>query len=170
MSDEHLDRLLAELGARAGAELEQVRASAEAEASALLGAADERGAARLTAALAASDADYERRRAAAAAGARHDARGALLEAQHALVTRVLERARALVAAELAARPESPALTTRLAELSTYAVNAKVERRDGLVLVANEGRLVIEDTIDAWLDSERAQCAIDICQAVEQAAC
>lgn len=168
MSDSHFERLLAELGERAGAELEQARADAQTRADEILGAAEVRVAKRRDDALVVREAEYARRGAAAAADARHAARASLLRAQHALVAMVIERARAIVVERLEHDGDSPALAARIAELSSYATNGTVTRRDGLELVANEGRLVIDDSVGAWLAGERAQIAIDVCRAVEAA--
>jgi vacuolar-type H+-ATPase subunit E/Vma4 len=166
MAGAHFDRLLAGLGERAKAEIAQVRADAEEQATELRVAADRVVARRRADALAACEAEYMRRRAAAAADARHDARGTLLRAQHALVATVMSRARGMVVDRLARDGESPTVAARIAELESFASDGVVTSDDGLKLVANDGRLVIDDTVDAWLDGERAQIAIDVCRAVE----
>jgi vacuolar-type H+-ATPase subunit E/Vma4 len=165
VAEEHLERLLVELGARASTELEQVRSDADGLAAQILSDADARVDARRDNALATCEADYARRRAAAAAGARHDSRAALLRAQHAFVETVIGRARAIVVERLDREGDTPAIAARVAELSSYAEDGTITRRDGLVLTTNRG-LVIDDSVDAWLDGEREQIAIDLCRAVE----
>jgi hypothetical protein len=167
LAEPHFERLLAELGARAGSELAQVQADADAEACKILSAADRRIARRRDEALAACDAEYARCRAVAAADARHAARADLLRAQHALVDRVIERARSAVAERLAETNGSRALDERVADLSSYApLDAVVMKEKGITIIGTQGRLVVDDSVDAWLESERAQIAIDVCRAVE----
>src|SRR5690348_11100723 len=135
MPEAHLDRLLAELGERAGAEIAQVRADAESEASDLLLAANRRVAAKREAALIACDADRALRRAAVAANARTAARGDLLRAQHTLVGVVIDRARSIVVERLEQELESASISARIAELQSFAPDGVVTRADGLRLVA-----------------------------------
>jgi len=168
MAEAHFEQLLAELGERASAELAQVQTDGERLSVQVLADADARVMQRRNEALAACESEYARRRAGAAADARHAARGNLLRAQHALVATVIARARAIVAERLGREGETPAIAARVSELSSYAAGGTVTRGDGLSLVANEGRIVIDDSIDAWLDGERAQIAIDVCRAVEAA--
>ncbi|HEU4612656.1 MAG TPA: hypothetical protein VFS15_11290 [Kofleriaceae bacterium] len=50
-------------------------------------------------------------------------------------------------------------------------DASVERMSGgLRLTADGGHLSIDDTIDAWLEADRAAIAIAVCRAVESARC
>jgi vacuolar-type H+-ATPase subunit E/Vma4 len=166
MAEPHLERLLAELGERAGAEIAQVRADAESEASELLLAANRRIAAHRQDALTTCEADYARRRASAAGDARTAARGDLLRAQHALVDLVIGRARTMLAERLERERHSSSVDARVAELQSFVPNGVVTRRDGLQLVANDGKILIDDTIDAWLEGERARIAIEVCRVVE----
>jgi vacuolar-type H+-ATPase subunit E/Vma4 len=169
MTDAHLDRLLEELGARATAELNAVRDAAVANAADVLAAAAANVDARGAAALAACDAECERHRANALATTRREARAALLHAQHALVDRVIGRAKAIIVQRLAAESSSELLTKRSAALAAFAFgHANVVRgAEGLRLEADDGRLTIDDTVDAWLARRRARIAIDVCRAVER---
>lgn len=173
MADAHLERLLAELGERARVEIAQVEADAVVRADAVRARCASAVDARRDGALAALEADLERRRMSALAEARRRGRGAVLRAQHALVDRVLERVRRRAADRLA-RPESECgVQRRSARLRSYAIgaDASVERvASGLRLTADGGHLSIDDTVDAWLDADRAAIAIDVCRAVESASC
>ncbi len=186
--DTHLDRLLAELGDRAQAELEQVRRDADAQAQAMSHAAEARAQIRTATALAECEAETMRRQANAIADARRAARGALLQAQHALVDRVCARARRRLAPRFADAANGDTMHRRLAELVTFAATTDVEARvpsgtaidstpqwrktespnapPGFTLIGDGGHVIIEDTVDAWLNANRPQIAIDVCRAVE----
>ena len=162
----HLERLLDELGERASAEIAQVSADGDSAASELLLAAKRRVAARREIALEACETEYARRRVAAAADASNAARRDLLRAQHALVALVIERARRILVERFEREADATPLKARIAELQSFAPGGVVSRANGLRLAANEGRIVIDDSIDTWLEGERAQIAIDLCRAVE----
>jgi hypothetical protein len=169
MADAHLERLLAELGERARTEIAQVEADAAVRAAAIRDEACTRAAAHTAEALSALEAELAHRRGTELAEARRRARGALLTAQHALVGRVLDRARALAIARLAAPESKCGLDRRAAVLGSYAVGADavIERLEsGLRLTADSGHLSVDDTVDAWLESDRAAIAIELCRAVE----
>ena len=173
MVDAHLERLLAELGDRAQSEIAQVRADATARAESIRAAGMAGAAARRAAALAAVDADFARRRVGALAEARRRARGAVLCAQHTLVDRVLARVRILAAARLAEPTSACGVARRSVLLRSYVVgsDAVIDRSEsGIRLTADGGHLTIDDTIDAWLEADRAAIAIDVCHAVEQRPC
>ena len=170
MGDAHLERLLAELGDRAQSEIAQVRADAAARAESIRAAGVAGAAARCAEALAALDADVARRRIGALADARRRARGAVLRAQHALVDRVLAKVRVLAATRLAEPISECGIARRSALLRSYAVRSDVtvdRTASGIRLTADGGHLAIDDTIDAWLDADRAAIAIDVCHAVEK---
>lgn len=173
MSDAHLERLLAELGERAQAEITQVAADAAARAQSVREGCQVRLESRRSSALAALDSEFARRRTSALAEARRRARGAVLREQHALVDRVLGRIRRL-AVERLADPASACGVARRAEvLRSYAVGADpaTERvESGMRLTADGGHLLIDDTVDAWLDADRAAIAIDVCRAMEHSSC
>jgi hypothetical protein len=40
------------------------------------------------------------------------------------------------------------------------------KENGITIIGTQGRLVVDDSVDAWLESEHAQIAIDVCRAVE----
>lgn len=173
MADAHLERLLAELGERAQAEIVQVQTDAAARAESVRAGCAERTQSRRAEAVAALEAEFTHRRAISLADARRRARGAVLRAQHQLVDRVLEKIR-LRAAERLAQPESArGIATRSALLRCYAMtpDASIECvTSGIRLTADGGHLSIEDTVDAWLDADRAAIAIDVCHAVEKSSC
>lgn len=174
MADVHMQRLLDELEARARAEIEQVDADAHARADALRAAVAADGATKQANAFAACDAEFAKRRGAAIADARRDARLALLHAQHELVDRVLDRVQADLSARLAEAGVAQ-FGARFDELRTFAASGNVEiaadaRAGGFTLVADDGHLVIDDTVEAWLAANRAQLAIDICRDAESAPC
>ena len=169
MADAHLERLLAELDERARTEIGQVEADAAARATAIRDEACKRAAARKAESLSALDAEFARHRGSELAEARRRARGTLLAAQHALVDRVLDRARALAVARLASSDSNCGLDRRATLLASYAIGADptVERLEsGLRLTADSGHLEVNDTVDAWLESDRAAIAIELCRAVE----
>ena len=173
MPDAHLERLLTELGARAGAEIAQVEADARARADAIRARCAAAVDARRAVAIATVDADLARRRTSALAEARRRGRGAVLRAQHALVDLVVERIRQQAARQFAQPESERGFSRRCAILRSYAVSAdaSVERvASGLRLTADDGHLSIDDTVDAWLDADRAAIAIDVCHAVERASC
>ena len=173
MTDGHLERLLAELGERAHAEIAQVEADAAARADAIRARCASAIEARRAEALAAVEADMARRRTTTVAEARRRGRGAVLRAQHALVDRVLEKIRACAAERLAEPASACGIERRSTILRAYAVGADsaIERGiDGLRMTADHGHLSIDDTVDAWLDADRAAIAIDVCRAVEAPSC
>lgn len=173
MADTHLERLLAELGARAQAEIAQVEADATARAQAVRAESTARREARRAEALAALDAEFAQRRHAAIADARRRARRVVLCAQHAMVERVLARIRLLAVERLSEPASECAIARRAALLRSYAVtsDAVIERLEsGIRLRADCGHLSIDDTVDAWLDADRATIAIDVCRSVEAATC
>ena len=173
MPDEHLERLLAELGERAQAEIAQVHTDATSRAAAIRCNAAAQADARRLAALQALEADLAHRTMSALADARRQARGTVLRAQHALVDRVLARARALVIEHLADPASDCGITRRAEVLRSYAMtsDAAIERGDaGIRLAADAGHLSIDDTVDAWLDADRGAIAIEVCQAVEASPC
>jgi len=161
--DSSFQRLLEELGTRARAEIEQVAAAA-------------------------------RERNAALSNARHAGRRTLLAAQHALVERVLDASGKATIRKLGLCVNVERLVSRADELAAYAGNGAVEVRCqtalaeqitsrlgcrqvrvvsddaapwGLTLTADGGRLVIEDTVDAWLAARRSAIAIDVCRRIEE---
>ena len=169
MADAHLERLLAELDERARTEIAQVEADAAARATAIREEACKRAAACKVEALSALDAEFARHRGSELAEARRRARGTLLTAQHALVERVLDRARTLAVARLATPESRCGLDRRATLLASYAIgaDAAIERLEsGLRLTADFGHLAVNDTVDAWLESDRAAIAIELCRAVE----
>ena len=172
MADAHVERLLAELGERANAELAQAEAAARERADAVREAARRRAEAARTAIVAAAEAEEAARRAAAVANAQAAARGALLEAQHAFVARVRDAARARVTARLASAGDSEHMRARITALEAFAMtkDVRVERGPGgLELVADGRHLRIADDVDAWLAAEAPQIALDACRALEEAA-
>lgn len=169
MADGHLERLLVELDERARTEIAQVEADAAARATAIRDEACRRAAVREAGALSALDAEFAHRRGSELAEARRRARGTLLTAQHALVGRVLDRARSLAITRLATPESKRDLDRRAALLGSYAMgaDATIERLEsGLRLTADSGHLSVDDTVDAWLESDRAAIAIELCRAVE----
>ena len=173
MADEHLERLLAELGERAQAEIAQVGTDAETRAQSIRIDAVARAAARKAAAVADLEAEFARRRTSELAEARRRARGGVLCAQHALVDRVLDRIRMLATERLAQPLSDCGIAARSALLRSYAVtaDASVERvESGIRLSADGGHLTIDDTVEAWLEADRAAIAIDVCRVVEASPC
>ena len=171
--DAHLERLLAELGERAQSEIAQVRTEAAARAGSIRAGCASRAEARRTEALAALDAEFSRRRMTVLAEARRRARGTVLRAQYALVDRVFREIRALATERLAQPSSDCGIQRRSALLRSYAAtsDAVIERTDsGVRLTADGGHLSIDDTVDAWLDADRAAIAIDVCRAVEKSTC
>lgn len=168
MADEHLERLLAELGERAKSEITQATAAGQAEVGRILSAARASARERTAKALADCEAEQARSRAAAIAVARRRARGALLEAQHAFVNRALACGAQLITERLrAAGPQ--AMQTRVDALMSYAPESDAEVRrgdDGIRLTADGGRLRIDDTVSTWLEHNRSELAIAICRAAE----
>lgn len=173
MADAHLERLLAELGGRAQAEMAQVGADAAARAESMRADCVAGAAVRRAEAFAALDAEFALRRLSALAEARRRARGLVLCAQHAFVDRVLDRIRVLAIGRLADPANEYGIARRSAILRSYAVSAdaRIERSEsGIRLTADAGHLAIDDSIDAWLEADRAAIAIDVCHAVEIASC
>lgn len=188
MADSHLDQLIAELGRRAHDELEVVAREAQARIDEIRRAARQQEDTDRGNALAALEADYERRTTVAVADARRAARAAMLSAQHGLVDRVLQRTRDIVARRFApyaaanGSVASPAgsrvdlasrLHARAEELASYASGGDADvayAASGISLVADGGRLRIDDTVDAWLAGERRQLAIDVCRSLESVPC
>lgn len=168
MVDEHLEGLLAELGERATSEIAQAAAAGQAEAEQIRAAAHASANERTAKALADCASEQARRRASETAVARRRARGVLLEAQHAFVSRALVRAKELIAERLrAAGPQ--AMQARVDALVSYTADgdATVKRdEEGIRVVADGGHLHIDDTVNAWLEQNRAELAIAICRAAE----
>ena len=192
--DPHFERLLEELGARSRAEIDQVLQAARTRAAAIAVESNGRIAERRTEALASYDEEARRARGNAVATARRDGRRALLEAQHALIDRVLSAARDVTTRRLGLCVDADRVARRAGELLAYAGPGTVELRCrepmarqvvpalasdarvrvvaddsapwGLTLVGDGGRLSIDDTVDAWLAGQRAAIAIDVCRAME----
>jgi vacuolar-type H+-ATPase subunit E/Vma4 len=192
--DAHFQRLLGELGARAGAELDQVSAAAQARADSIRVESAARIEKRREAAIAQCDEDVQRSRNSALAAARHEGRRRLLDTQHALVERVVSAAVEATNRKLSLCVNPDRLSRRAGELLSYAGNGPAELRCrtpiaeqiaarlrprganvvadddaawGLTLVADDGRLTIDDTVDAWLEAERAAIAITVCRRIEE---
>jgi len=192
--DAHFQRLFNELGARARAEIDQVSAAACARADAVLAESAARITHRRASAIAAADGDAQHSRNDMLAAIRHDGRRALLEAQHALVERVIGAAREATNRRLSLCLSTDRLVNRAGELLSYTGNNPAELRCrrsiaeqiasrldvrganvvaddnapwGLTLIGDEGRFTIEDTVDAWLNAERAAIAITVCRRIEQ---
>ena len=194
--DPHFERLLEELGAHSRAEIDQVLEAARTRAAAIEAESTDRIARRRTAVLASCDEDWRRARDNAVAGARLDGRRALLEVQHALVDRTVRAAREVTTTRLGLCSDPDRVARRAAELVSYAGDGNVELRGresvarhlapafasdarvrvvagdtepwGLTVVGDGGRLTIDDTVDAWLDGQRAAIAIDVVRAMETA--
>lgn len=170
MPDRHLERLLADLGARAASEIAQATAAGQAEAERIRVAAQEKARELMARALADCELELARSRATEIAVKRRSARGALLDAQHAFVSRSLARAAELIAERLRGAGRN-AMQTRVDALVSYAPDANPEVRqgdDGIRVSADGGHLRIDDTVSAWLDQNRAELAIAICHAGEAA--
>lgn len=173
MPDEHLERLLAELGERAKAEIAQVQTDAAARAESVRTGRAERANARRAEAVAALEAEFTHRRASSLAEARRRARGVVLCAQHRLVDRVLDKIRLRAAERLAEPASACGKERRAALLRSYAIGADASIEcveSGIRLTADGGHLSIDDTVDAWLEADRAAIAIDVCLAVEKSSC
>lgn len=168
MADEHLERLLADLGERAKSEITQATAAGQAEVEQILTAARASARDRKAKALADCESEQARSRAAALAVARRRSRGALLNAQHAFVNRALTRAAELITERLrVAGPQ--AMQPRVDALMSYAAEGDAQiRRDehGIRLTADGGHLRIDDTVDEWIERNRSELAIAICRAAE----
>lgn len=173
MADVHLERLLQELDERARTEIAQVEADAATRAEQIRAGGTARGEARKAEALAALETEFARQRNTAVADARRRARGAVLRAQHDLVDRVLAQIRVRAAERLADPASAFGIKRRSELLRAYAVSedASVESvESGIRVTADGGHLTIDDTVDAWLDADRAAIAIDVCHAVETSSC
>lgn len=194
--DPHFERLLEELGARSRAEIDQVLEAARSRAAAIEAESTHRIAQRRAAVLASCDDDLRRASDNAVAGARLDGCRGLLEAQYALVDRILTAAREVATTRLGLCVDPDHVVRRAAELVSYAGDGNVELRCreslarhlapalasdarvrvvagdaepwGLTVICDGGRLTIDDTVDAWLDGQRAAIAIDVVRAVETA--
>jgi hypothetical protein len=193
--DSHFQRLLDELGARARAEIDQVSAAARTRADTVAAESAARIERRRAAVISECDEDAQRARNGAMAAARYEGRGALLASQHAFVDRVLDAARQATNQRLALCVNAERLVNRADELLSFAGNGSAELRCrtpiaehivaglgadsarvvaddcapwGLTLTADDGRLCIDDTVDAWLAAERAAIAIDVCGRIEEA--
>jgi vacuolar-type H+-ATPase subunit E/Vma4 len=192
--DSRFERLLDELGTRARAETDQVLATARARATAVAAESTARIEQRRTAAIESCDAEASHARNAALSKARHEGRRALLAAQHAFVDKILDASRGATHRKLGLCANTERLVSRSEELASFSGNGTTEVRCrtpmaqqitsglgrrgvrvipddeapwGLTLVADNGRLVIEDTVDAWLSSQRAAIAIDGCHRIEE---
>lgn len=187
------ERLLHELEERARAEAAAVLGDAERQASEIRAAAASRGAERHAAAIRACDDEVSIGHAEALADARLAARRRLLEAQHAAVARVLEEVRRVAAAEandwsvpdeildarvaevlsyLGGDPAElhcpPALVERISALArTDAVSVRGDPAIEVGVRAStlDGRVTVDDTLDAWLLHDRAALAIEICRII-----
>jgi vacuolar-type H+-ATPase subunit E/Vma4 len=192
-----LDRLLSELEARSRGEIDGVLADARARAAAVRRDAENKRAMRREAALTACEQELAVARRLSLAKAHARARARLLAAQQALVARVLDSARALGPLRLAAVSDE-VLRARLAELLAFVdtrgggatlychptilsrlasmVPAEVRVHEdptlggGIRLLAEDGRVTVEDTLEAWFERERGALAQAICRrAAEEAA-
>jgi vacuolar-type H+-ATPase subunit E/Vma4 len=168
MADEHLERLLAELGERAKSEIAQATTAGQAEAERILSAARANAHERMVDAVGECESEQARSRATAIAVARRRARRALLEAQHAFVNRALACGAQLVTERLrAAGPQ--ATQARVDALMSYTSESDAQVRrgdDGIRLTADGGHLRIDDTVSAWLEQNRSELVIAICRAAE----
>jgi vacuolar-type H+-ATPase subunit E/Vma4 len=168
VADEHLERLLAELGERAKSEITQATAAGQADVERILSAAHANARERMAKAVADCESEQARSRATAIALARRRARGALLDAQHAFVNRALTRAADFITDRLrVAGPQ--ALQARVDALMSYTSEGDAQVRrgdDGIRLTADGGHLRIDDTVSAWLGQNRTELAIAICRAAE----
>jgi hypothetical protein len=149
---------------------------------------------RREAAIAECDEDIRRWRNSAAAAARYEGRRRLLGSQHALVERVLTAAVEATNRKLSLCVNPEHLAKRAGELLSYVGNVTAEFRCrppiaeqiaarldpraarvvadddapwGLTLVGDDGRLTIDDTVNAWLEAERAAIAITVCRRIEE---
>lgn len=194
MHDEQVERLLADLEVRSRQEIEQVLSDARASAARTAANTDGRKAERRADAVRFLEADAAARRVQALADARRTALGALLQSQYAAVDRIIGVARELVSERLASDVALPGLLPRMAALLEYLgdVPARVRCRDalaarvsaalpptnrvivdpsadapaGFVITDENGRLTIDDTVDAWLARERPRIAIEVRHAME----
>lgn len=193
MASAAIDQLLSELENRSAREVAAILAEARAEADRLRAAARAEVERRRAQAVAQCDRDANDELRQLLAAAARAGRAELLEAQHAFVDRVLARAKADAAARLLDPATLPRLATRVEELAAFipdsvqircptSLVAALEQRlrhqprlrpiptegdeIGLVLVSDDGRLRIDDTVDGWLDATRAAHAIWLCHAVE----
>jgi hypothetical protein len=171
MADEHLERLLAELGERAKLEIAQATAAGQAEAERVRAVAELNARERIADALRICEREEAQRRAGEVAVARRRGRRALLEAQHAFVNRVLARAAELIAERLrTAGPE--AMQARVDSLLSYAADHDADVRadaTGITVLADGGHLRIDDSVNAWLEQNHAELAIAVCRVIEMPA-
>lgn len=192
MASAAIDQLLSELENRSTREVATILAEARAEADRLRAAACAEAEGRRAAALAQCDRDADAELRESLAAAARAGRAELLEAQHAFVDRVLARAKADAAARLVEPANLPRLAARVEKLATFipgsvqircptTLVAALEERlhhqprlrptpaeeseIGLVLVSDDGRLRIDDTVDSWLEATRDAHAIWLCHAV-----
>lgn len=187
-----IDQLLSELENRSVREVAAILAEARAEAEQLRASARAETERRRVAALAQCDRDADAELRESLAAAARAGRAELLEAQHAFVDRVLAQAKAEAAARLLDPANLPRLASRIEELATFipgsvqircpttlvaALEETLHHQPrlrpipaegsevGLVLVSDDGRLRIDDTVDSWLDATRTAHAIWLCHAV-----
>lgn len=194
MLDEQVDRLLADLAARSRTEIEETLVDARASAARTMADTERHKAERRADAFRFIDADAAVQRAQALADARRAALGDLLRSQYAAVDRIIAVTRERVAARLATDVELPGLRPRIAALLEYVgdVPARIRCRDalavrlssalppkcrvivdtsedalpGFVITDEDGRVTIDDTVDAWLARERPRIAIEVRSAME----
>lgn len=192
--DEHLDRLLAELGERSNAEIAKIQSEGRAAVDTIRRDVAARIAKGRDAAIAACEAESAERRAEAIAAARSRARSSLLRAQHTLVDRVLDLARAESASRFASACVVPTLVARTRDLLTYVPEdgavvrcraqlsqwlrspiapVKVADDDaadwGVIVSTSDGRLVVDDTVTTWFQREQPTLSMTICRRVAEVA-
>jgi vacuolar-type H+-ATPase subunit E/Vma4 len=191
------ERLLEELGTRSRAEIDQVGEAARARAASIDAASVARITERRAAALASCDEEGQRDERIAVAAARLCGRRSMLAAQQALVDRVMDAAHDATHRRLASGLDADVLMRRAAELLSYAGTGDVEIRCrtvmacqitpllaadarirvvaddaapwGFTLIADGGRLSVDDTVESWLSGRRDAIAIEVCRAVEESA-
>lgn len=189
--DASTERLLRELEARARAEADAVLSAAGQEVERIRGAAAAECASAREAAIASCERSSAGTHAARLAAARLEARRAVLAAQHAAVARVLEQVRQVASGMgggsrapddvVAARVAdvlsylggesseiwcAPAIAPRVAALvrgGPVDVHVDTAILAGVRAATRDGRVTVDDTLDAWLAHEQQLLAIEICR-------
>ncbi len=187
------DRLLSDLEARARAEVEAVRAEARAETERIRAGAEEQCASLKNNAMEACAAGLAPAFSTARFAASQAARRLVLEAQHCAIRRVLEAVPALACGQASCDAADTVIAARVADVLSYLggrpgelccaatilprVQASLPEGAQVRVVADpgiaagiraasaDGRVVVDDTLEAWLVREAASLTIAIRDAI-----